>query len=321
VNPRSRARGPPLLAAWLILLSPRPGGAAPSAAVVESPAAAAWLRSAGLECLEITGEQLGASVPDVPLLVLPLDRVRSDAALRSLTAFADRGGKVVAVYWGTIARPEQQSNYPVYAAAPLLGIRVAGWVLAGPAVVRPESPAAGTAGFPVAGGGARATGNLTGSPAAELRLERAMLIRVEPEPAAQVLARLAPVSGTETLALVVRKGNMFYVAANLFQGDPPPLELRHLFFWALEQAAPGLVFSRVRERAGAAVAAIIRARERLAGFSAPAADAIRTLLAEADEAAARAKSLAAGERFIESMAAAEQARELTERATGMMEGH
>ena len=121
---------------------------------------------------------------------------------------------------------------------------------------------------------------------------------MEPEPAAQVLARLAPVSGTEPLTLVVRKGSMFYVAANLFQGDPPAPELRQLFFWALDQAAPGLVFSRVRERAGAAVAAVIRARERLAGSPRPPRRRVRTLLTEADEAAARAKSLAAGERFL-----------------------
>jgi hypothetical protein len=321
VTPRSRAWGFALLAAGLFLLPAARAAAAASVAVVESPTAAGWLRSAGLECQEITGEQLGASVPDVPLLILPLDRVRSDAALRSLAAFTGRGGKVVAVYWGTIARPEQQSTFPVYATVPLLGLRVVGWVLTGPAFVRPELPAAGAAGYPAAVGGGSAEGAAGSAAAGELRLERAMMIRVEPEPTAQVLARLAPVSGEAPLALAVRNGNVLYVAANLFQGDPPAPELRRLFFWVLDQALPGLVFSRVRERAGAAVAAVIRARARLASFSAPTAEAVRNLLTQADGAAARAKSLAAGERFAESIAASETARELTERATGMMEGH
>jgi hypothetical protein len=296
------------------MLHPSRAVAAPRVAVVESATAAAWLRLAGLECLEITGEQLGASVPAVPLLVLPLDRVRSAAAVRSLESFTERGGKVVAVYWGTIARPEQQSAYPVYAAASLLGLRVAGWTMSGPAVVIPEAP--GAPAVRAAGGGSRDEGR-----SAALRLEQAMIIRVEPEPMAQVLARLAPVSGAAPLALAVRKGNMFYISANLFQGAPSSPEMRRLFFWILDQAVPGLIFSQVRERAGAAVAAVIRARERLAGLSAPTADAVRPLLAAADEAAARAKSLAAGDRFQESLAAAEEARALTERATGIMEGH
>src|SRR6266851_3111967 len=80
-----------LVAAGLLMVHPGWAVAAPRVVVVESATAAAWLRSAGLECLEITGEQLETSVPDVSLLVLPLDRVRSGAALRSLAAFANRG--------------------------------------------------------------------------------------------------------------------------------------------------------------------------------------------------------------------------------------
>jgi hypothetical protein len=53
----------------------------------------------------------------------------------------------------------------------------------------------------------------------------------------------------------------------------------------------------------------------------PESESIRRLLDEADAAASRAKSLAALDRFAESVAAADQARELTERALGMMEGH
>jgi hypothetical protein len=310
-----------LVAVGLLMIHPGWAVAAPHVAVVESATAVAWLRSAGLECLEITGEQLETSVPDVSLLVLPLDRVRSGAALRSLTAFTNRGGKVVAVYWGTIARAEQQPAYPVYAAASLLGVRVGGWTMIGPAVVKPEAPVGGSASGMAAGGGAGDEGRAPGLPAPELRLERSMLIQVQPEATAQVLARLAPVSGEAPLVLAVRKGSMFYLATNLFEGDPHSPELRRLFFWMIDQAVPGLAFSQVRERAGAAVAAVIRARERLAGLGAPSTEAVQRLLARADEAAARAKSLAVGDRFLESMAAAEEARVLTEQAMEMMERH
>jgi len=114
---------------------------------------------------------------------------------------------------------------------------------------------------------------------------------------------------------------MFYLAANLCQPGSRPLELRRLFFWIVDQAAPGLVFSQVRERAGAAMAAVIRARERLTSLPAPTDEAVRRLLDDADQAAARAKTLAAGAQFPDAIAAADQARKLTERAIGMMEGH
>lgn len=315
---RPGAWGPLLLAAGLLLCPPRAATAVPSLAVVGSATAAAWLRSAGLECLEITGEQLGASIPAVPLIVLPLDQLRSDTALRSLTMFSARGGKVVAVYWGTIARPEQQPAYPVYAAASLLGFRVAGWTLTGPAVVQPEIPVAGSPMAPWIEDGA--TGD-RGTLTTELRLGQAMVIQVEPVPTAQVLAQLVPVSGGAPLVLALRNGDVFYVAANLFERDPSSAELRRLFFWILDQAAPGLVFSQARERAGAAVAGVIRARERLGALPSPAAAAVRRLLDQADAAAARAKTLAAGHRFRESIAAADHARALTEQANSMMEGH
>ncbi len=297
--------------------------AAPRVGVVESPTAAAWIRSAGLECVEVTGEQLAESAPEVPLLVVPLARVRSEGALRAITAFMARGGKVIAVYWGTIARPEQQSTYPVYGAAPLLGVRIVGWTLIGPAVVRPEMPALG------GGLGARdPRGFSSASPAGrgsavrnEDRLSRVMMVRIDPAPSAQVLARLVPESGGPPLALAVRNGNLFYAAANLFQPEADASEMRHLFFWMVDQAAPGLVYAGVRERAGAAAAAVIRARERLTGQPAPNAEAVRKLLDEADTAASRAKTLAAGNDFAGSIAASDQARELADRALGLLEGH
>ena len=97
-----------------MLLPLAPGAAAaPRVAVVDSAIATAWLRSAGVECLPVAAADLGTSMPDVPLIVLPLDRIRSGTVVPALTAYTARGGKVIAIYWGTLARPEQQSDYPV----------------------------------------------------------------------------------------------------------------------------------------------------------------------------------------------------------------
>jgi hypothetical protein len=256
----------------------------------------------GVECRTISLDQLGApAAAEIQLLVLPMDRIRTDDWLRQITAFTARGGKVMAVYWGTLARAEWQAQYPVYGAAASLGFRVTGWSCEGPVVVKVEPPApAGSVG--------------------DLRLDRLMLVRVEPEPSAQVLARLAPASGVGSgPVLALRNGNIFYVAANLFHIGIAVSGVRRLFFWMVDQAVPGLTVSQARERAGAAIAAVIRARERLVGTSAANAEAVKRLLDEAGQAADRAKALAAGEQFAESAAAADQSRELTERALRLLE--
>jgi hypothetical protein len=313
-----------LIAAVIGITLARSAAAAPRVAVFESPTAMEWLRSAGIECRSLSELELSGLLSDTQLIVLPLDRIRSDTPLRALSAFTARGGKVIGVYWGTIARPDQQAGYPVYGAASVLGVRVLGWTLTGPAAVKLEVPA--VTAYPVPdlsrdpGEPAASSGSRPPSAAPEIRLDQWMMVRVEAEPTAQILARLVPAAGPTSLVLAVRNGNMFYVAANLFHRGSGSLELRRLFFWVLDQAIPGLAYAQVRERAGAAVAAVIHARARLAATN-PAADAIRRLLDEAGAAASRAKALAASDQFAESVAAADQARELTERALGMMEGH
>src|SRR5260370_26200770 len=74
-----------------LLLPLAPGAAAaPRVAVVDSAIATAWLRSAGVECLPVAAADLGTSMPDVPLIVLPLDRIRSGAVVPALTAYTAR---------------------------------------------------------------------------------------------------------------------------------------------------------------------------------------------------------------------------------------
>jgi hypothetical protein len=274
--------------------------AAPRVAVVDCPAAQSWMKGVGIESLPVAATEVGNSLPGIQLLVLPLDRVRSEEALRSLSNFTARGGKVVAVYWGTMARQDRQADYPLYRAGSTLGFRVSGWIYSGPALVKTEPPT-------------------VPGPIADLRLDRVMLARVEPEPTAQVLARLAPMGGGEPLVLALRNGNLYYVAANLFHRGSDLTGVRRFFFWMIEQAVPGLAFAQARERAGTALAAIVRARERLTGISAPTAEAVRRLLDEAQQAADRARTLAAAEQFAESAAASDQARDLTERALRLLE--
>jgi hypothetical protein len=295
-----RAFWPGALAAlfWFAVGS---AGAAPRVAVVDCPAAGSWLKGVGIDFLALPAAELDSSgLPGIQVLVLPLDRVRSDDALRSLSAFSARGGKLLAVYWGTMARQDWQADYPLYRATNTLGFRVTGWTYSGPAQVKTEPPA------------------LPG-PIAELRLDRLMLARVEPDPSAQVLARLAPADGSAPLVLALRNGNVYYVAANLFHRGSDVTGVRRFFFWMLEQAVPGIAFAQARERAGSALAAIVRARERLTGIGAPSAEAIRRLLDSAQQAANRARSLASSEQFAESAAASDQARDLTDQALRLLE--
>lgn len=275
--------------------------AAPRVAIVDCPTAQTWLKGVGIESLSVTATELNSGgLPGIQVLVLPLDRVRSDESLRSLTSFTARGGKALAVYWGTMARQDWQADYPLYRAGSTLGFRVTGWAYSGPALVRIEPPA-------------------VPGPVADLRLDRLMLARVEPEPSAQVLARLAPAGGGEPMVLALRNGNIYYVAANLFHRGSDITGVRRFFFWMIEQAVPGLAFAQARERAGTALAGIVRTRERLTGISPPTAESVRRLLDEAQQAVDRARALASTEQFAESAAASDRARELTERALRLLE--
>lgn len=296
---RQAARG--IAGAGLLWMACGAAGAAPRVAVVDCPTAQSWLEGEGIETMSLPAPELSsAGLPGIQLLVLPLDRVRSEEALRSLSTFTSRGGKVVAVYWGTMARQDRQDDYPLYRAASTLGFRVSGWAFTGPARVKTEPPVVNGA-------------------VADLRLDRLMLARVEPEPSAQVLARLAPEDGGPPLVLALRNGNVYYVAANLFHRGSDLTGVRRFFFWMVHQAAPGLAFAQARERAGAALAAVVRARDRLTGIGAPMAEAVRRLLDEAQQAANRARTLASAAQFAESAAASDQARELTERALRLLE--
>lgn len=296
---------------WLLLwiglsgtcLSTGAARAATRVGVVECPTALAWLRTVGVECVPIAaGEVTAAPMPDLQVLLLPMDRLKGEDALRAISGFATRGGMVLAVYWGTLARPDRQSDFPAYSASSFLGLKVTGWTLTGPVTVKVEP------GAPVS------------NSVESLTLKQLMMVQVLPDPSAQVLARVLPKSPGTPSILAMRNGNVFYVAANLFHRGQELEGVRRLFFWILDQAAPGLVVSHARAQAGAAMAAVIRAEERLPSVPPDKAEAARRLLDQAREAATRARTLAASEQFSEASTAIEQARELTGRAIQILEG-
>jgi hypothetical protein len=242
-----------VVVALLALMSPVPA-ATPAVATYACPTASRWLTSAEVAHLPLTaGDLRPEALLGVSVLVIPLDRVRTDGEARWIAEFAGRGGKVLGVYWGTLVRDEAQNRYPVYSLAPLLGIRPTGWRGADPILAQ---PAEGTPGV----GATHASPLLPGG-----RLARGLLVRVEPLSGATVVARWAPPGNPPTAAgpLAVRFGNHLYLALDLFapQNDTP--EARQLFYWTLDQLSPGLVFRQARERAGAAMAAVIRAQSAL----------------------------------------------------------
>jgi hypothetical protein len=260
----------------------RPGlAAAPSVATYACPTASRWLSSAEVAHLPVTaGDLRPEALLGISLLVVPLERVRSDGEARWIAEFAARGGKVLAVYWGTLVREEAQSRYPVYSLAPLLGIRPTGWRGADAILAQPGDATPGVEGLP---GG---------------RLARGMLVRVETLLGAAVVARWSPPGSPQAASgpLAVRFGNHLYLALDLFAPQNETPEGRQLFFWALDQLSPGLVFRQARERAGAAMAAVIRAQSALdeADRARPGADlkAARDKLAEARDGAERARQAA-----------------------------
>jgi hypothetical protein len=239
--------------------------------------------------------------PGVSALVLPLDRVRTEAEARWVIDFAARGGRVLGVYWGSLVRPGAEPKYPVYSMGPLLGIRATGWRGAGPVLIRPGDRPEGT------------------EEIAGLQLTRGMLVRVEPVEGATVLARWAsasPPSDAPGGLLAVGFGPHLYLALDLFapQNDTPAG--RQLFYWFLEQLSPGLVYGQARERAGAALAAVIRAEELLNEDAAliPKArlDPMRQKLAEARASALRARQAVEANRCSEATVQYARARTLVD---------
>lgn len=314
-----------LLTAVLTLFPARALLAAPPPiAVFECPTASRWLTGASVTHLPVSADALeSTTLPSGGVLVVPLDQVRSETQARRIAEYAARGGKLLAVYWGPLVRAEAQAGHPVYTLGPVVGVRPIGWRGADPITVRPGDRAGATEEIP------------------DLRLPRGPIVRVEALPGATILARWAPAGrraafspeareaalgrpmGTDGASasapegtLAVGLGGHLYLAVDLFapQNDTP--EGRQLFLWAVNQLAPGAVFSQTRERAGAALAAVIRAETALAEAEKAKPDGaygpLRDKLREARDFALRAKQAAATDRFFDATASSVRAHALAE---------
>src|SRR5206468_8716327 len=133
-------------------------------------AASEWLAGAEVAYLPVAaGDLRPDALLGVNVLIVPLDRVRTAAEAQWVSDFAARGGKLLAVYWGSLVREEAQSRYPVYSLAPLLGLQPRGWRGVDPILVQPAEGVTVTDGPPA------------------VRLARGMLVRVEPLAGAAVV--------------------------------------------------------------------------------------------------------------------------------------
>jgi hypothetical protein len=283
------------------------GSEPPTVAVFNSPLACRWLTSVSVAYVPLTAEELETSttLPRGGVLVVPLDRVWTEGQARRIAEFAAGGGKLLAVYWGPLVREDARSRHPVYSLGPVLGVRPAGWRGADPLVVRPGDSAG------------------SGAEIVNLRLPRAPLVRVEPLDGAAVLARWARPTKKEAAEqapgegpLAVAFGGHLYLALDLLAPQTETAEARQIFLWALNSLAPGLVTSQARERADAAMAAVMRSETALEEAQAARPDgdfkALREKLAEARDLATRARQAAAIDRAFEATAQAVRAHALAE---------
>jgi hypothetical protein len=275
--------------------------AVPTVATYACPTASKWLASADVPNLPVVaGDLRPDALLGVSLLILPLDRVQTAEEAQWVADFAARGGKLLAVYWGSLVREEAQSRYPVYLLGPLLGVRPTGWRGSDPVLVQPAEGPTGADGPPA------------------VRLARGMLVRVEALPGSAIVARWSPpvVAAASAGPLAVRFGNHLYLGLDLFAPQNDTSEGRQLFFWALDQLAPGLAFRQTRERAGAAMAAVIRAQSVLAetekARSDPALKSARDRLAEARDCAERARQAAIAGQYREATALSTRALAIAE---------
>jgi len=223
-------------------------GKAPLVTVVDSPLAEKWLEHAGVPYARRAGQTLGgAPISGMKLLILPMHSVTTPAAVANIQDYLAGGGKLIAVYWGTLAADGAATN-PAYQLAAQIGIRPVGWTDA-PGTLSLASGGGG--GLPYTG----ANVSLSGCPA----------VVVEPTPGSMPVGRWV---GPETAALpsgyvgaVYLRGGVIYLGADLLRPSSDRSENRDVLFWAMQRVAPdfGAVF-QAKERiatAGAIVSAML----------------------------------------------------------------
>lgn len=306
-------RAVPMFAAVFVAftLTSRPAVAAPTepsvgrtplVTVVDSPLAEKWLDQAGIAYSHRTGPSLGtAPVTGTKLLILPMQSVTTAAAAENVQEYLAGGGKVIAVYWGTVA-PDGAANYPAYQLCPQLGVRPIGWLDGPPGRLSLASGGVGM--LPYSG--------------ADVELPGSQTVVVQPLPGALPVGRwLGPANGdvpSSYVGAVYLRGGSVYVAPNILRSGNDTPACRDLLFWAMQRVAPdfGPNF-QARDRIAAAATALA-ALNPLVDASSPAEVTAGVNIAQAALAEARAqlsKSVPA-----RAVAAADRARRL---ATDLIE--
>ena len=207
--------------------------------VVNSPLVEKWLTQDGIPFIRRTGPGLGAApIARTQLLVLPLEAIGGPAAAKHVQSYVSKGGRVLAIYWGSLASTESLTA-PVYHLVPVLGVK--------PLAFTPEP------GLPLiitsTGPGALPFGGR------EVNLARTSAIRMEAQPGTSVIARWTGENGVRPGAAFLR-GSVLTVAANMLRPQNDRGEARDIFFWAVQRVAkdvgPGM---QARDRIQQAVAA------------------------------------------------------------------
>lgn len=198
----------------------------PLITVVDSPLAEKWLDQAGIAYIHRTGPSLGAApVTGTRLLILPLQSVTTAAAVSHVQEFMAGGGKVVGIYWGTVA-PDGAANYPAYQLCPQLGVRPVGWLDGPPGKLSLATGGAGS--LPYSG--------------SEVELPGSPTVVVQPLPGALPVARWTGPGTSEVpssyIGAVYLRGGSVYVAANILRGTRDVPACRELLFWAMQRVAP-----------------------------------------------------------------------------------
>jgi hypothetical protein len=280
----------------------------PSVAVAEDPTASRWLTAAGIQHTLLTQDQLTpAGLASAQVLILPVERVRTAAAAHAVIQFSRRGGGVLAVYWGPLVREASESTQPCYALQEVLGAKPTGWRGTGPITLRTDTsaPRGGSAG-------------------AETSVPRGILAIMRPSAEAKVIAWWTPAGSANGApeAAAVRLGSVVYTNINLFALPNDTPAVRQFFFSLLDQLVPSLALEQARERAAAAMTAVIHADTEVSEAEAKQPSLnfspVRQLLEQARDAAAQAKERVAKERYRESGTAAELAQSLVERARELL---
>lgn len=285
-----------------------PARALPNVAVVGGAAPSKWLQAAGVQHAVLAPEQVSAdTLATTQILVLPVDRVRTPNVAQAVINFVRRGGTVLAVYWGPVVREGSEGTQPGYALLEILGARPLGWRGTGAVTVRLEPNADRGGTIPV-----------------ETSLPRGMLVTLQPQPDAQILARWSP-GGTmppERDVAAIRVGNVIFCGLDLFSPANDTPAVRQLFMGLFGLVAPNLAFDQAREGAAAVMAAVIKlgtqvdlAEMRLPNVSfAP----VRQLMEQARDAATQAKARVSQGRYREVGAAVEVAETALQKAQQLL---